>query len=395
VVRISIKILFISFVSPYGTSGQNISSREIINAFTKNSAIKLAVICPYNSNFSAFQRNENARDIFYLPEKIGNIVYWHIKIQFIVIKKLFLVIKTFHPDIIVTRMNPSLIIPPIIAKYLHIPYILLIRGRLLSENKVYSQNGILKIFTKLSLFVNIRIAKRIIVAFKEIKEEIDKYRKSYQRKSEIFCNAVDPLKFKAISVENAREMLNYSIYKDDFILGFVGSLQDRHCLIELFDAIEEYSNKEPNIKLLLVGEGPLIKKLKNRTEKEGLKKNVIFTGYVKHENVGTYMAACDVLYGVVHPGKASNPIKCYEYLASGRPVITSEKEELIFIKDNKFGIVLDKVDKDNLVKAIDIFYQIGREKRLEMGKKGRQYVFENHTWDKLTDLILKDCLEKE
>ncbi|MHA1273458.1 MAG: glycosyltransferase [Promethearchaeota archaeon] len=395
VVKINIKVLFITFVSPMGISGQNITTKGIINSLAQSKSVKLNVICPGNSSEMSSEFIRNIDYILYLPEKKDSSVCWHIKVQFVLMKILISVIRDFKPDLIITRLNPSMIIPPIIASFCKIPYILLARGMLINNihNNYYGK--ILKNLSKFTLFVNARLADQVYVAFKEIKEEIDKYRSSHQRKALVFSNAIDPLKFKMYSLEEARKKLKLKLLENDYILGFLGSMKERHCLFPLLEAIEEYKNKNRNIKLLLVGNGPQLEKLKQYTIEKKLENNVIFTGYIPHDEVNIYMAACDVLYCVIHPKYISNPIKCYEYLASGRTIITSKKEELNFVRDNKLGIVIDKVDKNNIIEAIDTFFKLGVKARLMMGEQGRAYVLRYHTWDKLTDLIVNCRIDRE
>jgi len=59
------------------------------------------------------------------------------------------------------------------------------------------------------------------------------------------------------------------------------------------------------------------------------------------------------------------------------------------------GIVIDKVDKNNIIEAIDTFFKLGVKARLMMGEQGRAYVLRYHTWDKLTDLIVNCRIDRE
>ena len=238
-------------------------------------------------------------------------------------------------------------------------------------------------------------ASTIYAAYEEIKELCSRY--TDPQKIQIFNNAINPARFQKNSAVEARSMVSAEIGSDDFTIGFVGSIKPRHHIMELMQGFElavtesEKTGQAAELKLLIVGDGPKLKELKAyAAERSMLKDRVIFTGFISHDEVGTYISACDVLYGVVSPKGVSNPIKCYEYLAASRPVITTYSKDFAFIKTNSLGAVLEQITPESVAQSITEFCDMERKQLLEMGRRGREYVLRHHTWDTLPKLILKN-----
>ena len=75
------------------------------------------------------------------------------------------------------------------------------------------------------------------------------------------------------------------------------------------------------------------------------------------------------------------PIKMYEYLAMGKPVITTHHPGIMKEFGNDAGVVIVNVPEDSLNKSIELF---SNELAIVYGKKGRKFV-EKYDWKKITD----------
>ena len=86
-----------------------------------------------------------------------------------------------------------------------------------------------------------------------------------------------------------------------------------------------------DIKYLIVGDGGGLKKsLQTRVEKYNLKQEISFLGHIKHQDIVHYINAFDVAVapftGERNKLIGLSPLKLYEYLACGKPVIASRIE---------------------------------------------------------------------
>lgn len=377
------KILFISEVDLDGMSGQNIATREIVNAFTETPNLELVLICPKPVTEHDLFKNIDKKK--FLPKRKARSVIWHIRQQFSMWILLRKTIKLEKPDLIITRLGSSTIITPIIAWLSKIDYVLLVRG-LMNFNYISKVPGTYYI-GELIYKLNARIASTIYVAYSEIKDKLDICRKKEQSKSKVLPNAVDVKKFYPLNKIRARNELNLKLTEEDFVIGFAGSIKERHCLKELLNAVFEL--KVP-VKVLIMGDGPELENLLRIVKINKMQHNVFFTGYIPHEQLNKYIATCDLMYGVIHPKFVENPIKCYEYLACGKPIITSEKEEMEFVKINKLGFLIKEVSTKEINRAIIEAYNYSEDDFSKLSERAVHYIKKYHTWQGFVDKILSD-----
>jgi len=108
----------------------------------------------------------------------------------------------------------------------------------------------------------------------------------------ILPNAIDPERFKFN--ENARQGIRerYGIKDDDFVVGHVGRFYPQKNHEFLIDVFAELHKRKVNAKLLLLGDGPLQDRIKQKVESLGLANAVIFAGLLK--DPAPFYSAMDV-----------------------------------------------------------------------------------------------------
>lgn len=108
------------------------------------------------------------------------------------------------------------------------------------------------------------------------------------------------------------------------VIGFSGMLQE--CID--YSVIEHIAKSRPDFSVVLVGgEMPGV-------NLSGLKKypNIHFLGLKKYAEMPAYLAAFDVCLNVFRSGSLSrdvSPLKFYEYMASGKPVVSTPQPEQV------------------------------------------------------------------
>lgn len=139
-------------------------------------------------------------------------------------------------------------------------------------------------------------------------------------KVKIIPNAIDPERFKFD--ENARKEIRarYRIEDDDFLIGHVGRFypQKNHdFLIEVFCEVHK---QRPNVKLLLLGDGPLLERIQQKVNDLCLSNSVIFVGLQKDS--APFYSAMDVFcFPSLWEGL---PITLVEAQYSGLPCMVSK-----------------------------------------------------------------------
>jgi glycosyltransferase involved in cell wall biosynthesis len=102
---------------------------------------------------------------------------------------------------------------------------------------------------------------------------------------------------------------------------YVGSLIELKGVETLLKALPLVKKSFPDVKLLLVGDGPLRGRLMELAEELGVKDLVVFVGQVEHHMVPKFMAASTLL---IHPSLSESLGRVLlEAQASGRPVVAS------------------------------------------------------------------------
>lgn len=176
---------------------------------------------------------------------------------------------------------------------------------------------------------------------------------------------------------------------------YLGGMDTVHNLDALFMAMERLNRGDNSIRLLLYGDG----KRKGYFADRYPLPNIQWMGSVKKNQVPGVLNSADVLYlstGKVYYGSEN---KLYEYLASGKPVISSVyKEHNDVVEKIGAGISVPPGDVGALAAAVKGFYTMSEEERMRMGEKGRRYAEENHNWPvlsrKLIDMIERVLSEK-
>lgn len=110
------------------------------------------------------------------------------------------------------------------------------------------------------------------------------------------------------------------------VIGFIGSFYDYEGLDDLIAAMPALMARRASAKLLLVGGGPMEKKLREQAAASPAARHIIFAGRVPHDRVEHYYSLIDIL---AYPRKAMRltelvtPLKPLEAMAQGRLVAAS------------------------------------------------------------------------
>lgn len=97
----------------------------------------------------------------------------------------------------------------------------------------------------------------------------------------ILPNAIDPERFKFSESARHEIRAKYGIKDDDFVVGHVGRFYPQKNHEFLIDVFAELHKRKVNAKLLLLGDGPLQDRIKQKVESLGLANAVIFAGLQK------------------------------------------------------------------------------------------------------------------
>lgn len=109
---------------------------------------------------------------------------------------------------------------------------------------------------------------------------------------EILQNAIDLKKF-LFSEEKRKEIRNLlNVSNDIIIIGHVGNINEQKNHDFIIDVFLEYLKKDEKVCLLLIGDGPLKSKIRDKIRSNLIEDKVFFVGI--QENVGKWFSAMDL-----------------------------------------------------------------------------------------------------
>jgi len=174
-------------------------------------------------------------------------------------------------------------------------------------------------------------------------------------------------------------------------VGFVGSFKAWHGLSVLIEAFGRLRLTCPDTRLLLVGDGPERCSLLADLSARGLLEATHLTGRVAPHDVPGLLASMDVAVAP-YPQRRHfyfSPLKVYEYMAAGLPVVASRIGQLRrLIDDGVTGLLCPPGDADALTSALDRL-RTNPQLRLRMGRAARARVLGRYTWAAVATRILE------
>ncbi|NQE45707.1 D-inositol-3-phosphate glycosyltransferase [ANME-1 cluster archaeon GoMg2] len=209
--------------------------------------------------------------------------------------------------------------------------------------------------------------------------------KRFKHKIRVIPNGVNLNTFNK-NIDEKKIRIHHSIPIQSKIILFVGALEMYKGIKYLLKAFKQVLNYEMTSYLVIVGAGTLSKQLKEMTVELKISDNVIFAGYVKDSDLPYYYSACDIF---VLPSTSSGEgfgIVQIEALACGKPVICTDLPGVNEV-DPKEVASIHVPPKDCEALADAILKLLENEKiAREMGEKGRKFVEEKYTWDKVSEM---------
>jgi len=195
-------------------------------------------------------------------------------------------------------------------------------------------------------------------------------------KIEIIGNGVNTKKFHPIQdkvlLMNFKKKLG--IAHKDIVIIFVGNLAPWQGVESIIQVAPFLLKEMENIRFLIIGDGILKDEFKKKVNALGILAHFIFTGMIDYEQIPLYINIADVCVLPKRRLKSGySPLKLYEYMACGKPIVSSRVEGLEFIEDEGVGRLIDPGDMINFKKALQDLLK-DPKKREDMGQKGIQKI---------------------
>ncbi len=204
---------------------------------------------------------------------------------------------------------------------------------------------------------------------------------------------------KIVWVPNGVELSRYDdlvpydgAARPPFRVMFMGGFVASNALDNILDAARVLQERgRGDIEFMLVGRGTDRDMVIGKAHELGLE-NVHFPDPVPKFEIGRVMSDADAFIYALHDlplyryGVSLN--KLTDYLAGGRPIIFSGRSAYDPVADIGAGYSLPPDDPVAVADAIEKLFSLTPVQRIDMGRKGREYVSEYHNIPKLASQLL-------
>ena len=172
----------------------------------------------------------------------------------------------------------------------------------------------------------------------------------------------------------------------EIIVVFSGAFRAWHGAIHLVRAVAQLqASGRHDIKAVFIGDGPELERV--RREASGLT-GVIFTGSLPHNQMPACLAAADIgvapfdvtAFGPLSLGFFWSPLKVFEYMAAGLPVVAPNIDRLSqLIEDGREGVLYDASEPTALAGAlVELADSVNRQK---LAVAARHRAVNHYGWD--------------
>jgi glycosyltransferase involved in cell wall biosynthesis len=175
-------------------------------------------------------------------------------------------------------------------------------------------------------------------------------------------------------------------------VGIIKTLKPKYGLEYLLRAFrkvnDHFAMKEIEVRLVVYGEGPELKRLVDLARECDIAEKVFFMGRIPNTSVPSALAEIDVFVVSSVLDSESFGVAAVEAMACEVPVVVSDVDGLKEVVDHgATGYVVPRKNTEAMANAI-IALLLDSHLRREMGRNGRKNVLDNYEWSKNVEAML-------
>jgi glycosyltransferase involved in cell wall biosynthesis len=275
------------------------------------------------------------------------------------------------------------------SKILGIPLVLEVNADLLEQRKFKGvpERGLRRLFAIWATRMCFNTAAKIICISAGLKDHLIKKWNIEESKLTVLPCAADVDAFGPNhNAERVRRGLGLTT---EPVVMWVGGYYPWHDLDLLLDSFLQVLQRQPNAKLVLVGDGPIRQSIAQTVQKNGLQKSVIMTGAIPHADVPDMLSIADIAVVPAAPVSASDggtgtPLKLFEYMAAGKPIVATDLNQAAeVIRDGYNGLLVQAGDVNQFAESI-LKLLVDPVERMRLGQNARQQAVELYSWEEYT-----------
>jgi len=242
-----------------------------------------------------------------------------------------------------------------------------------------------------------RFTSAIVGVSDSVRQQVIEELRLRPEKVSVIHNGISLEPFRYSTTRRHRSRRALGIPESAILLGSVGRLDPVKNIEVIIEASARLQNLIPDLRVILVGEGPSQEQLARKVAMLGLKEKTIFLGL--RNDISDLLAAVDIY--ICSSTTEGISLSVLEAMATERAVIaTAVGGNLEVIQDRKTGILIKPGDPEVLAAAI-IELSLDAGERSAIGQRARREVEANFSlqrmikdYDKVYTSILESSYDK-
>ena len=171
-------------------------------------------------------------------------------------------------------------------------------------------------------------------------------------------------------------------------IGFVGSFYRYQGLQCLLDAMALIRRTRPSVHLLLVGDGEAGQELRQQADRLALNPCITWAGRIPYQEVPAWIGAMTLCVAPFRGDRGeTSPVKIFDYLACGKPVIASAIPSVSATFVQEAGVVLVPPDDPVALAQTVLALLNDQDRQARMAALGRNFVEHEFSWIYLTNRL--------
>ena len=168
------------------------------------------------------------------------------------------------------------------------------------------------------------------------------------------------------------------------VIGTVGRLEEQKGQRYLIEACQQIVATNPDVQLLIVGDGPLKAELENQAHALGISEHVCFAGFLS--DYVTHMEAMDI--GVMPSLWEGFSLSMLEFMALGKPLVVSNHPSFLeVVADGETALITPQRDAAAIAQAV-IRLLNDSSLATRLGQAVQQNVVANYSIDRLVKKMM-------
>jgi glycosyltransferase involved in cell wall biosynthesis len=224
------------------------------------------------------------------------------------------------------------------------------------------------------------IYEKLLVVFPDLADSI-----------RIIPNGVDGARFK---LENPGQKIKQELgmKPEDPLITTIGTLSPVKNQAMLIKAVAQVVSVYPKLRLIVVGEGPLMKELVALQEEMGLKSQCRFLGLRK--DIPEILAETDIFVSTsLWEGL---PLSILEAMAAGKPVVATAVPGILEVLEEGSGLLIPLDSQEDLAQTLKMLIE-EPEQRKVLGEKAQERVSQHYSlegyvlnWQSLYEELMRE-----